>query len=179
MKSLHKRGLLARIVIDEAHCVSQWGHDFRPDYARLNVFIENFKNPRVPVIALTASATPQTVTDIRSHLDLANSKLFMSSFVRDSLKYDVVQKSSYSVKRLITALKTKYGDSCGIVYCLSQKDTESLRDLFRKEGFSAEAYHGGLTDLRRTAVQNGWMQGKISVICATVGTFCYRVILLN
>uniref|UniRef100_A0A7E4VUN9 ATP-dependent DNA helicase n=1 Tax=Panagrellus redivivus TaxID=6233 RepID=A0A7E4VUN9_PANRE len=168
MQSLHRRGLLSRIVVDEAHCISQWGHDFRPDYTRLNVFIDQFKNPHVPIVALTASATPKIVTDIRAHLAVPNSKLFMSSFVRDNLKYDVVPKSAFSVKKLITELKHKYGNVPGIVYCLSQKDCESLAGMFQKEGFSAEPYHAGLNDNLRTTIQNDWMRGKVNVICATI-----------
>uniref|UniRef100_A0A914PKL7 ATP-dependent DNA helicase n=1 Tax=Panagrolaimus davidi TaxID=227884 RepID=A0A914PKL7_9BILA len=167
MKSLHQRGLLSRIVIDEAHCISQWGHDFRPDYARLDIFLEQF-SPRVPVVACTATATPAIVTDVRAHLKISNSKFFMSSFVRDNLKYDVQVKSSYSVKRLIVELKQRYGDSSGIVYCLAQKDTEAVAELFQNEGFACAAYHGGLPDNVRIGVQNDWMNGRLSVICATV-----------
>jgi bloom syndrome protein len=167
MQSLHHRGLLSRIVIDEAHCISQWGHDFRPDYTRLNVFVEQF-NPRVPIIALTATATPTIMTDIRAHLSVPNSKLFMSSFVRDNLKYDVKPKNSVILKSLIGELYERYKDRAGIVYCLSQKDTESLARMFEDGGFSAAAYHAGLSDKIRTNVQNDWMQGKISVICATI-----------
>ena len=174
MQSLHQRGLLARVVVDEAHCVSQWGHDFRPDYTRLNVFIENFQNPRVPVIALTASATPKIVTDVRAHLIVAQSKLFMSSFVRHNLKYDVQPKKTEAVKKLIGDLKKKYGKAAsGIVYCLSQKDTAALALAFQAGEFIAEPYHAGLSESRRTEVQNGWMQGKISVICATIGKFIW------
>uniref|UniRef100_A0A914Z4N1 DNA 3'-5' helicase n=1 Tax=Panagrolaimus superbus TaxID=310955 RepID=A0A914Z4N1_9BILA len=168
MQSLHRRGLLARIVIDEAHCISQWGHDFRPDYTRLNVFIENFKNPRVPICALTATATPTALADVRAHLAVPNSKLFMSSFVRENLKYDVVPKNSVTLKKLIAQVKQRYQNSSGIVYCLSQKDTETLAGMFRDGGFSAEAYHAGLSDSKRTTVQNDWMKGKVSVICATI-----------
>uniref|UniRef100_A0AC34GNT6 DNA helicase n=1 Tax=Panagrolaimus sp. ES5 TaxID=591445 RepID=A0AC34GNT6_9BILA len=148
--------------------ISQWGHDFRPDYARLNVFIENFINPRVPIVACTATATPTIVTDVRSHLGITNSKLFMSSFVRDNLKYEVVQKSHYSLTRLVKALKEKYHESSGIVYCLSQKDTEAVAEIFRKEGFSCKAYHAGLNDTERSTVQSDWMEGNVSVICATI-----------
>uniref|UniRef100_A0AC35EZS3 ATP-dependent DNA helicase n=1 Tax=Panagrolaimus sp. PS1159 TaxID=55785 RepID=A0AC35EZS3_9BILA len=167
MKSLHQRGLLSRIVIDEAHCISQWGHDFRPDYARLDIFLEHFY-PRVPVVACTATATPTIVTDVRAHLKIPNSKLFMSSFVRENLKYDVCPKNANTIKVLFGALKARYNDASGIVYCLSQKDTETLAGILESEGFSCAAYHSGLAVEDRTKIQSEWMSGRISVLCATV-----------
>lgn len=121
LKRLHQRRKLDRFVVDEAHCVSQWGHDFRPDYAKLSDYFYDFRgSPRVPVVALTATAPPNTVVDIRRILGMQQCRLFISSFVRDNLVYDILPKSAPMFKKVVDVLKSKYRDSSGIVYCLSR-----------------------------------------------------------
>lgn len=166
--SLHRRGLLARFVIDEAHCVSQWGHDFRPDYTKLQSLRRIFMNPTVPIMALTATATPKIVTDTRDHLSIPNSKLFVSSFVRVNLKYDVIPKGPKSLVRVVEKMKELYPGKSGIVYCLSRKDCESVAVALTNQGLSADVYHAGLSDKKRLDVQNNWVNNKVNVICATI-----------
>lgn len=136
LSQLHKNGRLGRLVIDEAHCISRfayfyrffkvngycfsWGHDFRPDYRKLAEYSRDFENPRVPILALTATATPKTVIDMRKNLQIDNSHLFISSFVRSNLRYDLVPKSAASFKKNMETLKEKYPNDSGIVYCLSR-----------------------------------------------------------
>lgn len=164
---LHERNNLSRIVIDEAHCVSSWGHDFRPDYKRL--YILRQKLPTVPIIALTATATPRVRVDILKQLGIENCKWFLSSFNRPNLKYLVVPKKGAStVTEIINIIKTKFPRSTGIVYCLSRKECDSLAEKFIEAGIRAASYHAGLKDAEREAVQKNWLTEKYKVICATI-----------
>uniref|UniRef100_A0A0N4U5Q7 ATP-dependent DNA helicase n=1 Tax=Dracunculus medinensis TaxID=318479 RepID=A0A0N4U5Q7_DRAME len=166
--SLHRRGLLSRFVVDEAHCVSQWGHDFRPDYVKLNSLRKIFNNPFVPIMALTATATPKIVTDTCDHLSISNSKLFISSFVRENLKYDVMPKGPRSLFKLVDRMKALYPGKSGIVYCLSRKDCELVSKSLENQGLSTAVYHAGLADKKRLEVQTKWINNQIDVICATI-----------
>ncbi|VDK71383.1 unnamed protein product [Litomosoides sigmodontis] len=166
--SLHRRGLLTRFVVDEAHCVSQWGHDFRPDYTKLQSLRRMFTNPVVPVMALTATATPKIVTDTRVHLAIQQSKLFISSFVRTNLKYDVIAKGPRSLVKVMDRMKILYPGKSGIIYCLSRKDCESVSKMLENQAISSEVYHAGLSDKKRLEVQTKWINNRVDVICATI-----------
>ncbi|CAD5221640.1 unnamed protein product [Bursaphelenchus xylophilus] len=163
---LHKRRKLDRFIVDEAHCVSQWGHDFRTDYVKLSDYFKEFDE--VQVIALTATATPNAVIDIRRILRMSKSKLFISSFVRPNLIYDLVPKNPKSFQKVMNLLKNKYPNQSGIVYCLSRKDTETVAESLIKNGISAAAYHSEIGDANRDRIQRAWMRGEVNVICATI-----------
>ncbi|XP_012280002.1 Bloom syndrome protein homolog [Orussus abietinus] len=167
LKLLYERNLLARFVIDEAHCVSQWGHDFRPDYKKLRLLRDNY--PKVPTMALTATATPRVRTDILHQLNMTSPKWFMSSFNRPNLKYSIIAKKGKNCSdEVIATIKTKYKNECGIVYCLSRKDCDSYAEQFRTNGIRAMSYHAGLTDHQRTDIQIRWISEEITVVCATI-----------
>uniref|UniRef100_A0A0N5B9P9 DNA 3'-5' helicase n=1 Tax=Strongyloides papillosus TaxID=174720 RepID=A0A0N5B9P9_STREA len=168
LKRLQEQGGLCRFVIDEAHCVSQWGHDFRPDYTKLNTLRDDFNNPRVPIMALTATATPKIVTDTKRLLGIDSSKLFISTFVRTNLKYEVVEKSSANTKKLLGDLFKKYPTGSGILFCFSKNDCSNAKELVESLGESAVIYHAGLTDKQRTEAQQEWMSGRKRVVCATI-----------
>ncbi|KAL6428429.1 hypothetical protein ACFW04_008600 [Cataglyphis niger] len=164
---LYERELLARFVIDEAHCVSQWGHDFRPDYKRLKCLRDNY--PKVPTIALTATATPRVRTDILHQLGMTNPKWFMSSFNRPNLRYSIISKKGKNCSdEVIAMIMTKYRNACGIVYCLSRKDCDDYATQMKKNGIKALSYHAGLTDNQRSNCQGRWISDEIHVICATI-----------
>ncbi|EYC14323.1 hypothetical protein Y032_0041g475 [Ancylostoma ceylanicum] len=166
--SLHKRNYLARFVIDEAHCVSQWGHDFRPDYTRLQSLRKDYAHPKVPIVALTATATPKIVADTKDHLGIADSKLFISSFVRTNLTYEIIPKAAKSFTNVIEKMKQLYPGKAGIVYCLSRKECESVCTALTKAGVYADVYHAGLPDKQRIQVQHRWLRNTVNVICATI-----------
>ena len=132
LTSMHRRGVLSCFVIDEAHCISQWGHDFRPDYVKMCEFFQAFRSPRVPILALTATATPKTIIDIRRLLRIQNAKMFISSFVRPNLIYEVVQKNAASLKKIATYLLQKNSINSGIFYCLSRFVCAKTKLLLRR-----------------------------------------------
>lgn len=167
LDELNSKNYLARIVIDEAHCVSQWGHDFRPDYKRLSILRQKF--PTVPIIALTATATPRVRVDILKQLSIERCKWFLSSFNRPNLKYLVLPKKGTStITEIINLIKTKFPRSSGIVYCLSRKECDNLAQKFVEAGIKSAAYHAGLKDSDRETVQKNWLTEKYKVICATI-----------
>ena len=167
LTSLHNRGLLARFVIDEAHCVSQWGHDFRPDYRQLGRLREQFSS--VPFIALTATATPRVRQDVLQQLGMTNTKWFLSSFNRNNLKYQVLpKKGKTSTEDMAAIIQQQFKNKTGIVYCLSKKDCDDLSMDLRKAGIKAKAYHAGLNKDERSQTQDHWLQDKVKVVCATI-----------
>lgn len=168
LENLYKRNLLARIVIDEAHCVSQWGHDFRPDYKKLCVLREKF--PQVPMIALTATATPRVRQDILHQLRMKNPKWFMQSFNRPNLKYDLLPKKPKNItSEVIDLINQKFRGQSGIVYCLSRKECDSVAADLKTAGIKAESYHAGLSDGERAGVQRRWItEDQCKVVCATI-----------
>ncbi|RXN21309.1 Bloom syndrome -like protein [Labeo rohita] len=168
LQNLYERGLLARIVIDEAHCVSQWGHDFRPDYKRLHELRRMF--PNIPIMALTATATPRVQKDILNQLAMTRPQVFTMSFNRHNLKYSVLPKRPKKVdEECIQWIKKYYPRDSGIVYCLSRNDCDTLADSLQRAGIAALAYHAGLSDSDREYVQNKWInQDGCQVMCATI-----------
>ncbi|XP_068622467.1 recQ-like DNA helicase Blm isoform X2 [Battus philenor] len=167
LDTLYSRGKIARFVIDEAHCVSQWGHDFRPDYKRLFMLRERF--PTTNLMALTATAAPRVRMDILHQLKVTNCKWFLSSFNRPNLAYRILEKKPKLVNQEIAKIiKEKFFRDSGIVYCLSRKECESVSADLRKVGIQAAPYHAGLADKKREAVQASWLADKYKVICATI-----------
>jgi ATP-dependent DNA helicase RecQ len=155
---------LSLIAIDEAHCLSEWGHEFRPDYRLLAELRTLF--PRCPCIALTATATPQVQDDIRAQLKLSDAPLFLSSFNRENLTYHVYPKER-SFERLVMTLR-KNGRLPAIIYCFSRKDTEMLAIDLKAEGFSCLPYHAGLEQEVRSKAQERFMRDEVQVITATI-----------
>jgi ATP-dependent DNA helicase RecQ len=152
------------IAIDEAHCISEWGHDFRPDYRNLKRLKDIF--PSVPLIALTATATEKVRQDILSQLGLEKSKVFISSFDRKNLFFRVIEKKN-AFSKLLQLLENRRKESI-IIYCFSRKDTESLAANLRAEGFSAAAYHAGLEPEKRKKTQEDFIKDEINIIVATI-----------
>jgi ATP-dependent DNA helicase RecQ len=152
------------LAIDEAHCISEWGHDFRPDYANLKILRTEF--PNVPTIALTATATEHVRADIIRQLHLRSPRVFISSFNRPNLTYSVVPKKKGSAS--LFALLEKYRGESAILYCFSRKDTEALALELRKRGFKAAAYHAGLSQDIRSRTQERFISDDLDIVVATI-----------
>jgi ATP-dependent DNA helicase RecQ len=152
------------IAIDEAHCISHWGHDFRPEYMALAGLKNEF--PGIPVIALTATADKLTKKDILEKLNLKNPKIFISSFNRANITYRVIPKKN-SFNQLLAFLDERKDDS-GIIYCLSRKSTEALAADLKAEGFLAEAYHAGLDNALKARTQEAFLRDEVRIIVATI-----------
>ncbi|GMH23928.1 hypothetical protein Nepgr_025771 [Nepenthes gracilis] len=166
LESLHGRELLARVVIDEAHCVSQWGHDFRPDYQGLGILKQKF--PNTPVLALTATATAVVKEDVVQALGLVNCIVFRQSFNRPNLCYSVIPKTKKCVEDIDKFIKENHFDECGIIYCLSRMDCEKVAEKLQEYGHKATFYHGSMDTAQRAFVQKQWSKDEINIICATV-----------
>ena len=152
-------------AVDEAHCISEWGHDFRPEYSRIRQIIEQIY-PR-PVMALTATATPKVQDDIQKNLRMKDANVFKSSFNRPNLYYEVRQKGSDVEKEIIMFIKNHEGQS-GIVYCMSRTQVNYLADVLVANGIKAKAYHAGLDAQTRTEGQDAFLNEDIDVIVATI-----------
>ncbi|KAG8222765.1 hypothetical protein J437_LFUL007832 [Ladona fulva] len=167
LQSLYNRNMLARFVIDEAHCVSQWGHDFRPDYKRLCVLGQRF--PNVNMMALTATATPRVRVDVLHQLGMKKPKWFLSSFNRPNLQYKILPKKGKSItKEIVDLIKAQFVRQSGIVYCLSRNECDQVAKDLATAGIKAVSYHAGLTDGQRKQVQHAWINDQFKVVCATI-----------
>lgn len=153
-------------AIDEAHCISEWGHDFRPEYRRLRQIIQAIGS-QVPLIALTATATPKVQQDILKNLGMQEATVFKSSFNRDNLYYEVRPKTENSIKEIIRFVKSNQGKS-GIIYCLSRKKVEELAETLQVNGIKALPYHAGLDSDVRVRNQDGFLMEEADVIVATI-----------
>ncbi|MGO1537999.1 MAG: DNA helicase RecQ [Leucobacter sp.] len=162
---LLKRGRIALFAIDEAHCVSQWGHDFRPDYLRLGALAEHW--PDVPRIALTATATPETHRELTERLHLQNAEHFVSSFDRPNIKYRIEPKQQVR-KQLIDFIRNEHSGEAGIVYALSRKRVEQTAAALREAGVDAVAYHAGLDAGVRMEAQTRFLREDGVVVVATI-----------
>jgi ATP-dependent DNA helicase RecQ len=152
------------IAIDEAHCISEWGHDFRPEYRRIKSMIQNLGS--LPVIALTATATPKVQIDIQKNLQMEDADVFISSFNRKNLYYEVRPKKE-TKKQLIKFLKDHKGKS-GIIYCLSRKKVEEIAELLNVNGFKAVPYHAGLDPDVRVKNQDDFLNEEVDIVVATI-----------
>ncbi|MGB4655143.1 MAG: DNA helicase RecQ [Bacteroidales bacterium] len=153
-------------AIDEAHCISEWGHDFRPEYRRIRPIIEEIGH-KVPIMALTATATPKVQQDIMKNLGMQEASLFKSSFDRANLYYEVRYKDNNVNKELIRFIREHHGKS-GIIYCLSRKSVEDLAEILVANGIKALPYHAGLESSVRVANQDKFLMEEVDVIVATI-----------
>lgn len=152
------------VAVDEAHCISEWGHDFRPEYRRIRTIVNQIAE--VPIIGLTATATPKVQADIQKNLGMKDARLFKASFNRENLFYEVRPKKD-ALKQIVRHAKTNVGKS-GIVYCLSRKKVEEIAEVLRVNGIKALGYHAGMDASQRSRIQDQFLMQDVDVIVATI-----------
>ncbi|MDY6781022.1 MAG: DNA helicase RecQ [Cyanobacteriota bacterium] len=155
---------ISAIAIDEAHCVSEWGHDFRPEYRQLKTLRQRY--PDIPISALTATATQRVQQDIIAQLNLRQPSVHLASFNRPNLYYEVLPKERHSYNQLLK--KVRSADGSGIIYCLSRRNVDDLVFRLQKDGIAALPYHGGMADSARTTNQNRFIRDDVKIMVATV-----------
>lgn len=165
--------MLARFVIDEAHCVSHWGHDFRKDYAKLDILKIDF--PEVPILALTATARKKVADDCLNILRIPHCRKFNTGFDRPNLLFEVTPKSEFDI---LGYVKFRFPGATGIIYCMTKAECEVMADYLRDNGVAAAYYHAGQTKQDRKLVQATWLQGQTKVVCATIAYGIFLSIVL-
>ena len=165
LDAMRERGKLSLFAIDEVHCVSQWGHDFRPEYRALTVLHERY--PSVPRIALTATADALTREDIVERLQLQDARTFVSSFDRPNIRYTIVEKKD-ATAQLLRFISTEHADDAGIVYCQSRKRVEEMAETLCEQGMDALPYHAGLDARVRQQNQDRFLRDEGVVMVATI-----------
>ncbi|ESO95409.1 hypothetical protein LOTGIDRAFT_117210 [Lottia gigantea] len=169
LEKMYEMGRFSRLVIDEVHCCSQWGHDFRPDFKFLGIMKRQF--PTVPILGLTATATLKVLDDVKNILNIPHCQLLRASFNRPNLYYEIRTKpSSFSdtMTEIKTLIQTRFSGQSGIVYCFSKKDCEEVTIDLQKNGIPTGCYHANLTGPERSRVHEKWSKGKILVVVATI-----------
>eukprot|EP00916_Digyalum_oweni_P016865 GHVL01027676.1.p1 GENE.GHVL01027676.1~~GHVL01027676.1.p1 ORF type:complete len:338 (-),score=62.12 GHVL01027676.1:3-1016(-) len=151
------------IVIDEAHCISSWGHDFRPAYRKMG----NLKRFKAPICACTATATPSVREDIIKNLNLVNPKSVILSFDRKNIKF-IVRLKDFTQDQFAENLKKQSLEDCGIIYCFEKNTCDELSQLLRRRGFKAGSYHSGIKSDKREKTQESWMKGDLKILVATI-----------
>ncbi|KAM9971479.1 hypothetical protein ACTFIW_011457 [Dictyostelium discoideum] len=169
LDQLYDQGRLRRLVVDEAHCISEWGHSFRPKYRLISTFRDRF--PAVPISAFTASATPNVEIDIKNSLKMVNPITINSSFLRPNLLYQVRQKQSDEeslLKDIYNFISFKYPNSTGIIYCATVRECEIVADYLSERGLSSNFYHAKLSNTQRSKLQKDWTNGEFKIVCTTI-----------
>ena len=170
LEKSHGLGLLSRIAIDEVHCCSQWGHDFRPDYKFLGILRQQF--PGVPLLGLTATASSEVIDDVKTVLNLSPSTLlFRAPFNRPNLFYEVINKPSNGNQcydLMFRIINDRFRSQAGIVYCLSKKDAEEVTSQLQGRGILAGTYHADIPAAQRSSIHQNWINGKLQVVVATI-----------
>ncbi|MDO4728507.1 MAG: RecQ family ATP-dependent DNA helicase [Bacteroidota bacterium] len=160
-----KQQKISFVAIDEAHCISEWGHDFRPEYRNIRSIVNQFGN--IPIIGLTATATPKVQEDILKNLEMPNARVFKASFNRPNLYYEVRPKTKNVESDIIRFIKQRKGKS-GVIYCLSRKKVEEITEVLRVNGISAVPYHAGLDAKTRAKHQDMFLMEEVEVVVATI-----------